>query len=166
MVETTARRIAMAEMDLREIGARGLVVFDGENYQFVQEHKWRERGPVKKESEQTEQLRAFGVIVARLDDGIYIDLDKLIGLEESEGDIKSGPAQFALAHEPRSVLFRHETKLFQVPESDWIELDDGFEGAAGVVVTRGAVVAAVGQNSIPSGTYCVVVNLPQILGAT
>jgi hypothetical protein len=166
MVETTARRIAMAEMDLREIGARGLVVFDGESYQFVQEHKWRERGPVTNETKQTEQLRDLGVIVAKLDDGIYIDLDKLVGLEESEADIKSGPARFALTHEPRSVLFRRGNELFQVPESDWIELDDGFEGAAGVVVTRGAVVAAVGQNSIPSGTYCVVVNLPQILGET
>jgi hypothetical protein len=154
----------MAEMDLREIGSRGLVVFDGENYRFVQEHKWRERGPVTSESNETKKLLDLNVIVAKLEDGIYIDLDKLVGLEESEPGIESGAARFPLAHEPRSVLFRHDKKLFQVPESDWVDLDDGFEGAAGVVVTRGAVVAAVGQNSIPSGTYCVVVNLPQILG--
>jgi hypothetical protein len=154
----------MAEMDLREIGSRGLVVFDGEGYKFVQEHKWREKGPVKKESEKTQTLLELGVIVARLDDGIYIDLDKLVGLEASEEGIKTGKPQLDLVSEPSSVLLRHEKKLFQVPESDWIALDDGFEGAAGVVVTRGALVAAVGQNSIPSGTYCVVVNLPQILG--
>lgn len=154
----------MAEMDLREIGSRGLVVFDGEGYKFVQEHKWREKGPVKQESEKTQTLRKLGVIVASLDEGIYIDLDKLVGLEASEEAIETGAAQVPLVPARNSVLLRHEQELFQVPESDWIALDDGFEGAAGVVVTRGALVAAVGQNSIPSGTYCVVVNLPQILG--
>jgi hypothetical protein len=154
----------MAEMDLREIGSRGLVVFDGENYKFVQEHKWRERGPVTAEPPEIARLQYLGVIVAKLEEGIYIDLDKLVGLEESEVGIESGEARFELATDPESVLFRHDKQLYQVPKSDWIDLDDGFEGAAGVVVTRGAVVAAVGQNSIPSGTYCVVVNLPQILG--
>ena len=155
----------MAEIDLSEIGARGLVVAEGNQvFKFVREHEWLALGPVSNETPAMAQLKQLNVIVAKVDQGMYVDLELLAGLGPPANGVAPGNAHPLAAG--RSVFLRHQGQVFQVPQSELDKpehkIDPGFEGAAGVVITRGSVVAAVPPNPIPAGTYCVVINMAGI----
>ena len=159
--------------NLSEIGERGLVVYDGEHYHYVTEGDWRNR-PLQEPAPQIDAAAnnalTAGAILAKLEsqNTVLVDLDTLPKPEAST--TPSGPI-FRPWHNPTrdtepSVLLR-ETKngqstFYQVREDDWQLLEAGFEGDAGVLVRRGALVAAIPRNEIPSGSYCVLVNLASI----
>jgi hypothetical protein len=140
---------------LSSIGARGLVVFDGRQYKYVQESVWRSQGPSGGAPTQYDNLKELHAVVAHLGNTIYVNLDELPGLEASDGT-KPGPKH---EWEPDAdIVLREQGALYQV-SGNWQDLPVGFEGDAGVLVNRGAVVATIPSNSIPSGTYCILVNL-------
>jgi hypothetical protein len=146
----------MAEEDLSNIGARGLVVFDGKTYSYIREGDWRAQGYVAGAPAVLEQLAQLKAVVAQLGDSIVVDLDQL-DLEDPSVEVK--PTESKTPWQGgRSVVLRENAYLYQITEAQLSGLDEGFEGDAGVLVTRGAVVAAIPSNSIPSGTYCVLVN--------
>lgn len=143
---------------LSSIGARGLVVFEAGKYYYVKEEKWRSNGAAKDAPKQVQAAQKLGTVMAQLENATYVDLDKLKTLEDG----MPAPQKTRAWIDEQSIVFQESGKLFQIPRSDWSELDPGFEGDAGVIVTRGAVVAAIPSNQIPSGTYCVLVNLESL----
>jgi len=148
----------MAEEDLSTIGARGLVVYDGKTYSYIRESEWRAQGYVADAPAEFEALVRLNAVVAQLGEAILIDLDRLGELEPPSEDIEPHESKEPWQEKGRSVVLRENALFYQVTEEKLSALDEGFEGDAGVVVTRGAVVAAIPSNSIPSGTYCVLVN--------
>jgi hypothetical protein len=147
----------MPEVDLNTIGARGLVVYDGENYTFVREDEWRGRGPVSNPPAALTRLTELHAVVAKLEETIFVDLDGLGELERTQPEVpeRLPPSPW---REGSSIVLRESGNFYQITPEDLEELDEGFEGDAGVLVNRGAVVAAIPSNAIPSGTYCVLVN--------
>lgn len=150
----------MAEVNLSEIGARGLVIFHEKKFKFVTEDEWRKNGKLPEPTGAIKTLTDLKAVIARVETDVYVDLDRMDGLEDS--NLKTeGTAVKAAAPTP-SILLRERGDLIRVPLSTFTELDKGFEGDAGVIVNRGGLVAAIPRNSIPSGTYCVLVNLDML----
>ena len=153
--------------DLSEIGERGLVVYFKDKYSFVTEDDWH-KNPLQEPADidtATQSALSAGAILANLDGQctVLVNLDRF---PAPEGQIlppgpKERPWQPATEDSP-SVLFQENGTCYQIRKSDWKSLDPGFEGDAGVLVKRGALVAAIPRNEIPSGSYCVLVNLASI----
>ncbi|MEP6652960.1 MAG: hypothetical protein ABJA82_06350 [Myxococcales bacterium] len=152
------------DFTLNSIGTRGVVLYDGkaDEYKYVAESTWRANGPLDAEPKAVPaaQLSALNVVVAALDNGVYVDLDRLPELDDPSDATSAQPVPWK--DTPRSIFIREKNKLYQLPEAAWDDVPRGFEGDAGVLVKRGAVVAAIPSNSIPSGTYCVLVNLASL----
>jgi hypothetical protein len=147
-----------ANEDLSNLGARGLIVHYDERYYFVTEAKWHQQvlssAPANPQVARLKELKA---VMAGINDMAYVDLDHLA---ELPGTTSPPPAQtVAWSDKKPSVVLQENGKYFQVTLDNLTVLTEGFEGDARVLVNRGALVAAIPQNSIPSGTYCVLVNL-------
>jgi hypothetical protein len=147
----------MADEDSSTIGARGLVVYDGKTYSYITEGDWRTLGYVSDAPAEFQDLVRLNAVVAQLGEAILVDLDRLGELEPPSVELEPRPSK-APWQAVRSVVLRENAVFYQITEDKLRRLDEGFEGDAGVLVTRGAVVASIPSNSIPSGTYCVLVN--------
>lgn len=145
-----------------DLGSRGLVVYDGQNesYRYITEKDWRAKthvtSPIPAE---VASLRETKSVMAKVRSAIYVDLDMMAGLEKPSGET-NGNVQ--LDTSKASVVFREGGAYFQIMIGDLPKLPPGFEGSARVLVNRGAVLAAIPKNDIPSGSYCVLVNLPSL----
>jgi hypothetical protein len=62
------------------------------------------------------------------------------------------------------VLIREQSKYYAVEYEDLQGLSTDDAGEARIVVRRGAVVAAIRNNTVPLGTNCVLINLTQLIG--
>jgi len=149
--------------NLSDIGPRGLVMFDGQDYYYVSEDAWRKKGPLKDPAPGllAPGLKEVKAVVAQLKAGVYVNLDRLAGLEEDPNPAHTGaPGPWRTS--ATNIVFEEKQRLFQITREDMTKLSAGSEGDARVLVKRGAVVASIPANSIPSGTYCVLVNLASL----
>jgi hypothetical protein len=62
------------------------------------------------------------------------------------------------------VLIREQSNYYAVKYEDLSALSTDDAGEARIVVRRGAVVAAIRNNTVPLGTNCVLINLTQLIG--
>ena|SRR5215471_5237465 len=143
----------------KDVGSRGLVVFDGNTYSYVTEVDWRGKTKLKSIPQELQKLRETKTVMAKVGQAVYVDLDQIAGLGQATGDV-NGSLSFDNA--TKSVVFREGEYGYQIALTELTELPEGFEGSARVLVTRGAVTAAIPKNEIPSGTYCVLVNLASL----
>lgn len=151
--------------NLSDIGIRGLVIADGEDYWFVTESEWREKFALTKAPESggrtsVQTLVDLKVALAKLSNTVFVNLDALANLGESDLD----PAE-AAPKDPKAdvldtdgILLHEKNQYYLVPLSELHPLEENAEGDAGVLVSRGALVASIPANDIPTGTFCVLVN--------
>jgi len=152
--------------NISDIGTRGLVISDDNRFFYVSESDWRQRtalsaAPRQEGQPDPETLVDLGVAVAKLSNSAFINLDALANLEPSE--MAQAPAPVGRTPgsrelDAKGVLLYENKSFYMVPASMWKPLAPNAEGDAGVLVKRGAVVAAVPPNDIPTGTFCVLVN--------
>lgn len=156
-------------MKLSSIGTRGLVVYTGNKdaagndiYKFITENDWRIQG---RPSTVGAPLVGLNVVAAPVagqpTKTIFVNFDELALLAPPVKP--TGPAVPASAPAAAWTIIVNEGAMqTEVPDAIFSALTPGSEGDAAVLVRRGAVVAAIPQNSIPSGSFCVLVNLPGI----
>ncbi len=154
----------MSNASINEIGTRGLVVFKDDKYYFVTEKDWRNKGPLSDAAANLPlpELDRVKAVVAELDNVVFVDLNKLHNLDDAS--VATPPTSIAWSKSDLSIVLREDNNFFQVALDEDDTIDDGFEGDARVLVNRGAVVAAIPQNTIPTGSYCVLLNLSSLLG--
>lgn len=155
----------MPIQNLSDIGPRGLVTtFDGDKYYYVSEDDWRQNGPLtdpKAAGIPVADLAKLKVVVTQLNGGAFVNLDRLAGLAKDPTASQNGNP-IAWRQSSVNIVLEENGKCFQITREDMKDLPTGFEGDARVVVKRGAVVASIPPNTIPSGTYCVLVNLASL----
>jgi hypothetical protein len=148
---------------LSDIGPRGLVIHDKERFFFVKEGDWRPNADARPLDESGDpvvgQLTHLNVAIARLAAGVFVDLDALDGLAESEVPARHDRLAGAPAPAAPVIYVREGDRVHVVPRSMWQALPAGAEQDAGVLVKRGAAIAAIPPNPIPIGTFCVLINL-------
>jgi hypothetical protein len=149
----------MAGFGIKDVGSRGLVVFDGKDYSYITEVSWRNGTQIRGMPNELTPLRETKSVLAKLNNVTYVDLDRIAGLADPRGD---NNGDRTLNSTKKSVVFREGDRFFQIMLDELNELPEGFEGSARTLVTRGAIVAAIPKNDIPSGTYCVLVNLANL----
>jgi len=154
----------MSNASINEIGTRGLVVFKDDTYYFVTEKTWRDKGPLSDAAANLPlaELNKVKAVVAELGDVVYVDLDQLHNLDDAS--VETPATTNAWSKSGPSIVLREKGNYFQVALDTDDTIEKGFEGDARVLVNRGAVVAAVPQNTIPTGSYCVLLNLSSLLG--
>jgi hypothetical protein len=161
---------------LKKLGDRGLVIAEaGRNgepeYYFVLEETWATR-PVVEGREHFQALLDAGVIVAQVPEsqGAFVDFEKLQVLkyeessEEDQEEEKEDRGRWKRVNveaDPNGIVIHHDGQLYSVSPEHWANspLIEGSEGDAGTLVDRGAIAANIPNDSIPIGTYCVLVNL-------
>lgn len=137
-----------------QLGSRGLVIFTkGGEYLYKSEKEWR------KDTYLREPLKGASGVVAKIKESVFVDLDQWTGLAEPQTPSATKKNSFV---EGESIVLKENGLYYQIPLADLPALPAGAEGDAGVVVKRGAVAAAIPANIIPSGTYCVLVNLASL----
>jgi hypothetical protein len=149
---------------LSDIGPRGLLLAHEEGFSYVTETAWRERTEVAdsrtvKAGADLEELVRLNVAVAKLACGVFVNLDALAELEEGL-HVDTGKKQEVGALRPgdMNVVLHERERFYVVQEPMFQKLDAAASGDAGVLVKRGAVVASIPANTIPTGTFCVLVN--------
>jgi hypothetical protein len=153
--------------NLSDIGTRGLVVFDPDGYSYSLEDSWRDF-KIQDPSTELIALARSRAVVARTtqsSSAVFVNLsemefprdDEPAAFEPGEATAEGG------AEADATVILHEEGSFFAVTEQDLFTLEEGAEGDAGVLVNRGTIVAAIPRNDIPSGTWCVLVNLPSIV---
>jgi hypothetical protein len=150
---------------LNDIGARGLVVFDGTKYYYSLEEDWR-KYKIEAPSGELQGLADCRAVVARATTtlAVFVNLSEMEGVADPKAPYKPGDAEASNGAEEGAIVILHENgSFFGVANERLYELVEGAEGDAGVVVNRGTIVASIPQNDIPSGTWCVLVNLPSIV---
>jgi hypothetical protein len=159
---------------MSDIGPNGLVVYDG-HFKFVKEQTWRQfliASPTK----ELLQLAQDGAVASKLgSQGTFINLRTLSALvkPQSPTDDEPGPRPVPKDTPPPpregdAVVVVGEkvndTEYFYaVGASDLQPIPPGFEGDAGVLVSRGAVVAIIPQNVIQTGSWCILINTASIV---
>ena|SRR5690606_20217968 len=137
------------------LGSRGLVVYTKDHqFRYKSEKDWRKDNACA-------PLTGANGVVTKIKDSVFVDLDQLTGLAAPQSE----PAPNPPSNQPvdgTSIIFKEEGRYYQIPLDGLDRLPEGAEGDAGVVVKRGAVVATIPANIIPSGTYCVLVNLSSL----
>jgi hypothetical protein len=145
--------------NLSTLGSQGLVLFSkggDKNYYFVLEPAWR-KCQLAKPPPAAVSLHKDGAAVGALSASqVFVDFGKLTELDPGlspPGTGTPGPAPTGQA-----VIIYDGAKYYGVGADKWQPMVPGGEGDAGVLVNRGAVVATIPKNEIPSGTYCVLIN--------
>jgi hypothetical protein len=163
----------MSQGTLSQIGARGLVIYDGTEYFFVNESDWRKLPAYGLDSARpVAELVNLSAAVATLKESpaaIFVDLDRLTELPATQGSAATSapPTSGALpSFTGENVVLREGANVVPVPRTAWKKLDTGLSGDAKVLVNRGAVVAAIPQNHVPQGTFCVLVNFSALTKTT
>jgi hypothetical protein len=152
-------------MKLSDIGTAGLVVHTNKkDYKYVTESDWRSKGTSVMTTPEVADLRRLQAAVAPIvSEGrsvtIFVNFDKLGGLSATGS---SSPTGKSTGSSEWSILVNEGSNLVEVPSELFATLDPGSLGDAAVLVRRGAVVATIPKNSIPSGSFCVLINLAGI----
>jgi hypothetical protein len=150
---------------LNDIGVRGLVVFDDGKYYYSLEDDWR-KYKIEDPSDELQGLADCRAVVARTSAtaSVFVNLSEMEEVKDPEAPYEPGTSTGSNGIEEGAVVILHENgSFFSVADERLYELVEGSEGDAGVVVNRGTIVASIPQNDIPSGTWCVLVNLPSIV---
>jgi hypothetical protein len=155
----------MTLFSLAEIGERGLIVHEEGKYFVANEVDWRKLPAYSISSAPAvEQLVNVKAAFATLGDSIFVDLDALATLGTTVGSeaVKNGPIpekRYDFSGLPaKSIVVRESSSLFVVPREATQPIDAILSGDARVLVNRGAVFAAIPTNTVPHGTFCVLVN--------
>jgi hypothetical protein len=149
-------------MQLSDIGTRGLVVHTkNEEYKYVTEETWRSRGA--RSNRNVQDLKRLQAVIAPIaPTTVFVNFDLLKGLSPG---VSSNGGGAPAPNSEWTILVNEDANLVEVSSTLFETLDAGSLGDAAVLVRRGAVVAAIPQNSIPSGSFCVLINLAGIKGA-
>jgi hypothetical protein len=169
---------------LSRIGLRGVVVHSGVSdlgayayYPDNKEESWRQR---EVEIEAAASTRGFTpALVTQLAENqvtlallqtpsvagktYFLNLDAFRDL----GSEPSADPQSAASLPPataNAILIRETSRYYLIAESELRDLNPKDAGEAKIVVRRGAVTAAIPNNSLPLGTNCVLINKTQLLG--
>jgi hypothetical protein len=154
-------------MKLSSIGTRGLVVFlgDKEGFQYVTEGTWRQESQQRPPTANTKKLQELCAAVAPVNDAgspcAFVNFAALKNLSPADPQAKPitpNPSRTA----KWSIVVYENTTFYEIPSKLFTPLDVGSAGDAAVLVRRGAVLATIPKNNIPSGTFCVLVNMPAI----
>jgi hypothetical protein len=156
----------MPTTSLSDIGVRGLVICEDGKFYYVTETKWRDKcaltdAPKQNGAETPQTLVDLNVALAKLSKSAFVNLDALMNLEPSDlGQEEPAQERDPEANEldEKGILLYENERYYMIPEEMWEPLAANAEGDAGVLVKRGAVVASVSANDIPTGTFCVLVN--------
>lgn len=154
------------------LGARGLVVVrDVDSYNIISEKAWRELDsyPVTDQVSDLKSLSTLNVSLARLNNSVFVDLDQLKRLAQTAGSIdapnhkptNTGPIKLP---SDATVILKEEQKLYVIPVKKMKQVNGAITGDAAVLVARDAVLAPIPETSVPSGTFCVLINFLGIAG--
>jgi len=91
---------------------------------------------------------------------VFVNLDALVTLDE--GKDAPGTTVGTNGSEEHQIILFEGGQFFSVAPKPEPAIPEGFEQDAGVLVNRGAVVAAIPGGNLPIGTWCVLVNLAQL----
>lgn len=144
-------------MKLADLGARGLVIYDGKRYRYTFEETWRAKPLAKEQETRLQHIRELRSVLAVINNDpfkIYVDFAHL----QLEGVRKTGAGSGIRTRDDDPVVYIHDDNRFYQADQ-WTDLELGAEGDAGVVARRGGVLATIPGNDIPAGTFCVLVNL-------
>lgn len=159
----------MPNDDSADLGPRGLVIYEDKaqsTFQYVTETTWRELESyaVEGASAPYDSLVNLNVALARVNNGVFVNLDQLNDLEltdaaraaQANPPTKAGAVTLT---DPFSVVLKEGPKLYVVPSSAWSQADVAISGDAGVLINRDAVLAPIPRNPLAEGTFCILVNL-------
>lgn len=159
----------MLNDDSADLGPRGLVIYgngDPTKFQYVTETAWRELDSYAVEgiSAPFDSLVNLNVALARLDQGVFVNLDQLKNLEltaEAQAAQANAPTKQGAVtlDEPLNVVLKEGPKLYVIPSKAWSQADVVISGDAGVLINRDAVLAPIPRNPLAEGTFCILVNL-------
>lgn len=153
----------MPILNLSTIGPRGLVVFANDEFSYIEEAEWRAKCELDAPDQTAANLSNVNAAVARFRENAYVSLDLLADLPDPNSPANEDQRPWQELGSPDfTVVLKENDKFYQIKKSELTPLDEGAEGDAGVLVTRGAVVATIPTNMIPSGTYCVLVNFESL----
>ncbi|HLK38359.1 MAG TPA: hypothetical protein VKU41_16465 [Polyangiaceae bacterium] len=160
------------------LGPLGIVVYagttidqvDDDKFYYIPEDQWTRLPQITPLSMGPEvvaaalQPGAGGTQYARR---LFMDFDRLNVSSSQPTNQTSGIDRTATAAgtgtpQDWSVVVRRGGECREVPASKFTPLPPDSQGDAGVLVRRGAVVASIPQNSIPSGSYCVLGNFATV----
>ena len=146
--------------DLKE---RGLVVFKDGAFVFSTESNWRSNATVLNGAGVTADLSSLqtarGIVAPLGNTDGFVSFDLLLGLPKQPVAAASGtPSAGAVWN----LVVLEQNNFLEIPSTAFNTLSKGAAGDAGVLVRRGTVVASIPQNSIPSGSFCVLVNFDRL----
>lgn len=153
-------------MAISVIGDRGLVINDANDvFSYVKESEWRKlpryalptSGPIA-------TLTRLAAVFGKIGESVYVDLDKLAHLPETEGSAEAQAlGSMGLTAVPEvsgtNLVLKEFDTLRVVPASSWTESDVTIAGDAMVAIDRGVPLASIPVGNIPSGTFCVLINI-------
>lgn len=159
----------MPNDDSADLGPRGLVIYEDKaqsNFRYVTETAWRELDSYAVEdlSAPFDSLVNLNVVLARLEHGVFVNLDQLENLEltaaaqAAQGNLPTQKGPVTL-NDPFSVVLKEGPKLYVIPSKEWSQADVAISGDAGVLINRDAVLAPIPRNPLAEGTFCILVNL-------
>lgn len=169
---------------LSSIGPRGVVVHEGDSeegtYRFVSDNgdkSWRKK-PINLADIAAGRELNVGLVEDMVKNSVTSAVFQPPGKAKTyflnlEGfkDLPPTPPAPASASPPSNpsdgsaiVLIREQSSYYAVQYEDLASLSTDDAGEAKIVVRRGAVVAAIRNNTVPLGTNCVLINLTQLIG--
>jgi hypothetical protein len=154
----TAPTASDSLQQLSDLGPRGLVMYHEKKFYYATEEEWRATKVDAAGAKYLQGLKAVAAVLASNE--IFVNFDQLAELARTKlTDTGSGDVSLEGLATP-AVVVREGDNHFAV--TGWRPLVQ--PGDAGVLVTRGATVAVIPQNTIPSGTYCVLINFHAFTG--
>jgi hypothetical protein len=151
----------MSDIDASSLGPRGLIIHstDGKYY-YLLEPEWRKCGVLASTVKLSETLARHEAIAGKTIEGFFVNFEKL-----QIGDKPDPIGQDAMGAAGNDSIVIHERvngeeQFYAIPATTWRQhvLDEGADSDAGVLVRRGAVVAAIPDVNVPVGTFCALIN--------
>jgi hypothetical protein len=152
----------MSLLSLNEIGERGVVVYDGTSFSYVLEDHWRDF-KIAKPGQDLIALASANVVVASVARCAAVFLN-LTEMNDVNNPSAPGASTGTRGTEDGPLVILHESgSFFSLSEDQLTSLEEGAEGDAGVLINRGTIAASIPQNEIPSGTWCILLNLASLV---
>lgn len=149
-----------------DLGPRGIVIHNqtkggASRFTYSLEGDWREREICKPSPELVNLGKGNQLPVALLPGKrVFLNLNTMPML--GKGQEPPGKSTGEKGCEEDHILLYEGERFFSVVAADE-PIPDGFEQDAGVLVNRGALCAAIPAGNLPIGTWCVLVNLAQLI---
>ncbi|HEY4011945.1 MAG TPA: hypothetical protein VGM06_01295 [Polyangiaceae bacterium] len=156
---------------LSNIGSRGLVVYkEGTKtgFKYITEADWRAKGQTLTTPALQDLARLHVLVAPSVPNpaqgqplSYFVNFDMIAQLNPvPAAPATPGAVPPKLVTGPEwSLIVNDKGTYTELPDALFDDLDAGSQGNAAVLVRRGALVASIPPNNIPSGSFCVLVNL-------